>query len=90
MSERLYKYNGLIVYQGVPFTLTQRIEGDIRNPCDACDLRYACGVDYGCYNFRDLCTPDPDDTSHFFVENWSIVGKQVIDFVVQPSDFELK
>lgn len=70
----------VILYEGIPYQLVKQKLMIENNPCNLCDLRSVCGVTA---NLSALCWTKGRDQSWFFIEDWDIVDRPILDLVTR-------
>lgn len=80
----------VIVMNGKPYQLVKLERKGVNNPCSMCDLRQLCEPSAPYFNLIVLCKSDDRDDRWYFEEDWTIVDKQIIEFVQSPMDRQLE
>lgn len=80
----------VIVINGRPYQLMKLERKGVNEVCGMCDLRWECEQPEGYYNLIKLCKSDDRDDGWYFEEDWTIVSKQIIEFVQVPMDRQLE
>ncbi len=80
----------LIVVNGRPYLLKKVTRQGINDPCSLCDLRDQCNRSHHAGNLSELCCSDDRGESWYYEEDWTIVGKQIAEFVMNPADRQLQ
>lgn len=80
----------VIVINGKPYQLKELNRQGINNPCSLCDLRWLCDNEKEQGFIDALCTSDDRNDAWFFEEDWTIVSKQIIEFVEAPMKRQLE
>lgn len=80
----------VIVIEGRPYQLVKLERKGVNDPCSMCDLRQRCEPSSQHFNLITLCKSDDRDYGWFFEEDWTIVSKQIIEFVEVPMDRQLE
>lgn len=76
------KWPSLIIHNGRPYVLKKLERKGVNDPCSLCDLRNLCMGTRNPTMFYDLCTSDGRGDGWYYEEDWSIVGMQIADFVI--------
>ena len=74
----------LIIVNGRPYLLKKLTRLTLNDPCCLCDLRDQCNRSHHAGNLSELCCSDDRGESWYYEEDWTIVGKQIADFVMDP------
>lgn len=80
----------VIVINGRPYQLMKLERKGVNDPCSMCDLRQQCEPSDQYFNLMMLCKSDDRDDGWYFEEDWTIVSKQIIEFVEVPMDRQLE
>lgn len=80
----------VIVINGRPYQLMKLERKGVNDPCSMCDLRQQCEPSDQYFNLMMLCKSDDRDDGWYFEEDWTIVSKQIIEFVEIPMDRQLE
>ena len=80
----------VIVINGRPYQLMKLERKGVNDPCSMCDLRQQCEPSDQYFNLMMLCKSDDRDDGWYFEEDWTIVSKQIIEFVEVPMDRQLQ
>ena len=80
----------VIVINGRPYQIMKLERKGVNDPCSMCDLRQQCEPSDQYFNLMMLCKSDDRDDGWYFEEDWTIVSKQIIEFVEVPMKRELE
>lgn len=80
----------VIVVNGRPYQLVKMERKGVNDVCGMCDLRWECDAPDEYFNLIKLCKSDDRDDGWCFEEDWTIVSKQIIEFVEVPMDRQLQ
>lgn len=80
----------VIIMEGRPYQLMKLERKGVNDPCSMCDLRQQCEPSDQHFNLMMLCKSDDRDDGWYFEEDWTIVSKQIIEFVEVPMDRQLQ
>lgn len=80
----------VIIINGRPYQLMKLERKGVNDPCSMCDLRQQCEPSDQYFNLMMLCKSDDRDDGWYFEEDWTIVSKQIIEFVEVPMDRQLE
>lgn len=80
----------ILIMEGRPYRLVKLERKGVNDPCSMCDLRQRCEPSSQSFNLITLCKSDDRDNGWFFEEDWTIVSKQIIEFVEVPMDRQLE
>lgn len=72
----------VILHNGKPYVLKKLTRKGVYDPCSMCDLRQLCVEPRNRSTFYELCTSDGRDDGWYYEEDWSIVGMEIADFVI--------
>ena len=78
----------LVIKEGIPYRLTKLVRKGINDPCSVCDLRNECVDSDGRTYYVGLCLADDRDDAWYFVEDWTIVGKVIAEFVTDENTYK--
>jgi len=70
----------VLLYEGIPYRLVKQKLMIENNPCRLCDLANKCTVNA---DLSSLCLTKGRDRSWFFIEDWDIVDKCILDFLTR-------
>lgn len=74
----------LIIVDGRPYLLKKLTRQGVNDPCSMCDLRNQCNRSHHAGNLSELCCSDDRGEDWYYEEDWTIVGKQIVEFVMDP------
>lgn len=80
----------VIIMEGRPYQLMKLERKGVNDPCSMCDLRQRCEPSSQHLNLITLCKSDDRDDRWYFEEDWTIVSKQIIEFVEVPMKRQLQ
>lgn len=71
-------YPVIVIYEGRPYQLVREKKVTENNPCRLCDLLSKCTVNGF---LSSLCQTDDRNSAWFFMEDWEIANKTIMDFL---------
>ena len=80
----------LIIVNGRPYLLKKLTRLTVNDPCCMCDLRDQCNRSHHAGNLSELCCSDNRGESWYYEEDWTIVDKQIVEFVLNPADRQMQ
>lgn len=74
----------VILHNGRPYLLKKLDRKGVNDPCSMCDLRQLCMSPSNLPMLYDLCTSDGRGDNYYYEEDWTIVDKQLVEFLMDP------
>lgn len=81
MNKLIKEESNVLVIDGVPYSLVRDNECKPCVVCDKCDLSHLCIENDTTTKYIDLCKREGMSSSWYFVIDWDISDKRIIDYL---------